>query len=714
MTIPRHDGEERDRASDDASYKKHRRRMAQNASDDSREGRDIGELPEVVNPQRKEACRSNLEVALRSYWPEAFPLAFSADQKKVIKKIERAILQGGLFALAMPRGSGKTTICERAVMWAVLYSHHIFALLIAADQAKAKASMEKIKLSFETNALLLEDFPEVVVPIRKLERIANRAKGQLYQGQPTHIAWSKETIVLPTIPGSKASGAILKTGAILSAVRGANHTRPDGTVVRPTLALLDDPQTRASARSLLQIATREQIVAADVLGLAGPGQQVTALMPCTVIERGDMADRILDRALHPDWQGERMKMLEAFPTNMARWQEYRELIAELLIRDASPEQVSQAANKFYRQHRAEMDAGGKVTWEERKLACDVSALQSAMNLFFKDQGAFFSEYQNEPQAELDELDNALMSADAIARRVNQIPRGQIPLKAHHLTAYIDVHKKLLYWMVCWWTPGFTGGVVDYGTWPEQGRKHFSLRDAQPTLQQSTGRKSVMAAVRTGLEQLINKIAAMSFQRPDGVSLSVERGLVDANWGHSTNTVHDVCREHTSAKKLFRPAHGKGIKPGQRQMSEWKQSENEKAGHHWYRRPGRRGVLYVTIDTNYWKTFIHDGLALSPEEPLSLSLFKASPFEHHLLAEHLVSESRKREEADGGRYADVWKKLPAKENHFFDCFAGCAVAASEGPHCKQTATGEPAPVEKKKKLSTQEIRERREARRRGAA
>ena len=35
----------------------------------------------------------------------------------MIRKIEAAVLHGGLFALAMPRGNGKTTICERAMLW---------------------------------------------------------------------------------------------------------------------------------------------------------------------------------------------------------------------------------------------------------------------------------------------------------------------------------------------------------------------------------------------------------------------------------------------------------------------------------------------------------------------------------------------------------------------------------------------------------------------
>ncbi|MCD4727489.1 MAG: hypothetical protein K8R46_07505 [Pirellulales bacterium] len=51
-------------------------------------------------------------------------------------------------------------------------------------------------------------------------------------------------------------------------------------------------------------------------------------MPCTVIRPEDMADRILDRNKHPQWQGERTKMVYSFPTNESLWAKYTEIRAE--------------------------------------------------------------------------------------------------------------------------------------------------------------------------------------------------------------------------------------------------------------------------------------------------------------------------------------------------------------------------------------------------
>ena len=43
-----------------------------------------------------------------------------------------------------------------------------------------------------------------------------------------------------------------------------------------------------------------------------------------------MADNILDRDKHPEWNGERTKMVYSFPTDEKLWQRYGELRAESL------------------------------------------------------------------------------------------------------------------------------------------------------------------------------------------------------------------------------------------------------------------------------------------------------------------------------------------------------------------------------------------------
>ncbi len=265
------------------------------------------------NPQRKARAKTDFRFFCESYFPVTFHLPWSRDHLKVLDRIQTAVIHGGLFAMACPRGSGKSSCAESACIWAVLNGHREFVCLIGSDEGHAMDMLDSIKTELDGNDLLLQDYPEVVFPIQSLDGIANRCNGQLYQGQRTHIGWTAKEIVLPTMPGSKASGAIIKVAGITGRIRGMKFKRIDGQTVRPSLVVIDDPQTDESARSLSQCATRESILAGAILGLAGPGKKISGIMPCTVIRPGDMADNILCRDKHPEWNGERTKMVDRFP-----------------------------------------------------------------------------------------------------------------------------------------------------------------------------------------------------------------------------------------------------------------------------------------------------------------------------------------------------------------------------------------------------------------
>ena len=143
-------------------------------------GRDIGELPKVVDPKRKTKAATSFQSFCESYFPLTFHLAWSPDHLKVISQIEEAVLHGGLFAMAMPRGSGKSSLAECACVWAVLFGHRQFVCLIGSDEGHAMDMLDSIKTELDGNDRLLGDFPEVVYPIQCLDGIANRSSGQLY------------------------------------------------------------------------------------------------------------------------------------------------------------------------------------------------------------------------------------------------------------------------------------------------------------------------------------------------------------------------------------------------------------------------------------------------------------------------------------------------------------------------------------------------------
>ncbi len=71
-----------------------------------------------------------------------------------------------------------------------------------------------------------------------------------------------------------------------------------------------------------------------------------------------MADRILDRDKHPQWQGERTKMVYSFPKNEKLWDTYAEILADSLRSGLGITK----ATAFYREHRNAMDDGAHAAW----------------------------------------------------------------------------------------------------------------------------------------------------------------------------------------------------------------------------------------------------------------------------------------------------------------------------------------------------------------
>ena len=653
------------------TYAERRDAARQALMEQSLAGRDIGELPPVEDAGRKEACRLNFRLFCETYFPEVYALNWSEDHLRAISKIEQAVLKGGLFALAMSRGSGKSSLTETAAIWAMLYGHREFVVIVGASESAALEILDSIKTELEVNEHLAADFPEVMFPIRCLDGIANRCAGQLYLGERTRITWTSSEIVLPTIKNAPSSGVLVRVAGITGRVRGMKYKKPDGRTIRPEFVIIDDPQTSESAGSVEQTRKRVRVLAGDILGLAGPGKKISGIMPCTVIRPGDMAEQILDKSKHPEWNGERCKMLYQFPRNEELWNRYADLRADELREKGTFEK----ATAFYAAHQTEMDEGAVVSWPARYNYDEISAIQHAMNLKLTDEAAFWAEYQNDPLPE-DLGTEEQLTVDGVANKLNGHSSKCVPVSANHLTMFIDVQKSLLFYVVCAWDDDFTGYVIDYGTWPDQRRRYFALSDANPTLQQKFPHAGLEGCLYGGLKSLTEDYLSREFTRDDGAAMKIERCLIDANWGQSTEVVYQFCREARFANVIL-PSHGKYIGASSKPMSEYKKAVGDRVGHNW-RMPnirGKRAVRHVIFDTNYWKSFIASRLLTSMGDRGCLSLWGRETERHILFAEHLTAEYRVKTEGRGRR-VDEWKMRPeAHDNHWFDGLVGCAVAAS---------------------------------------
>jgi phage terminase large subunit GpA-like protein len=364
-------------------------------------------------------------------------------------------------------------------------------------------------------------------------------------------------------------------------------------------------------------------------------------------------------------------MVYSFLENEQLWQRYGELLAESLRQYGD----IRTATEFYVENRDQMDDGASIAWPERFNHDEVSAIQHAMNLRLQDEAAFFAEYQNEPLPEDPGTENEL-TPDQIAAKINRMPRHTIAIATNHLTMFIDVQGNLLFYVVAAWEDDFTGYVVDYGEYPDQQRPYFTLRDARRTLAMAAGTSGLEGSIYAGLERLTDSLIGREWQREDGSMIRIQRCLIDANWGSSTDVVYRFCRQSAHAA-IVMASHGRFVGASSQPFSEHKRRPGERIGHNW-RLPnvrGRRAVRHVVYDTNYWKSFIHARLAVAMGDRSCLSLFGDNPDRHRLFAEHLCAEYRVKTEGRG-RTVDEWKMRPERgDNHWFDGLVGCAVAAS---------------------------------------
>ena len=670
----------------DTYFDRQREAQRVSKSESRQRGRDIGPIAPIKDLKRRESCRFDLQLFAKTYNPRAFYLEWSEIHLDAIARIQEAVLEGAMYAFAMPRGSGKTTISKTAGLWAISYAHRRYPFLIGSTGDKAIKLLDSIKIWMRFNARFVDDFPEISQAARELGGKANAASGQNCMGEPTEITWAKDEIVLPTVPcppnlpkeyqgeWSPTSGSIIGVSGLTGeGIRGSVKTTTEGDELRPDFVLPDDPQTDQSAKSPKQNTDRYDLITGAVLGMAGPDKDISLVMPCTVIAEGDMVSRVLDRNLNPLFRGKKTKMLKSMPDDMEAWEEYFSIYQAGLLME--PPSVKEA-NEYYVRQQEILDAGAEPTWPERYKKNEVSAIQHAMNLYCRNPVTFFAEYQNEPLSNDGEI--TFLNAKQITEKQHNYGRLEVPLEVQKITAFIDVQKELLFYTVVGWASDFSGFVLDYGTFPEQKRLNFVKAKIPVTLTSRYPKHTEKSRIYQALIDFHKTLAGTEFTRKnDGARMEINRIGVDSRY--QTSTVRRFVRDVKDAKVV--PTMGgkytvttKPINHPDNQKK-WT-TGGRRLGPHWRQDEAKAGIQTVEIDPNFWKTFIHEGYATPLSSPGSISLFKQTPAKHNLFSEHQTAEFRV--DQPEGKYGkvDVWQVRPGgPDNDLLDCMVGNAVMAS---------------------------------------
>jgi hypothetical protein len=618
-------------------------------------------IPPVADPVRRAACEADAYLCLKTYWPRKYCKPWTDDQRLMIAAVLYRIRYGGDQAIAAPRGGGKTAIVEGVIVYALLVGLLSFPVVVAATGPAAARIFKNIKKMFERSPELAADFPEVVAPILALERAPARGNMQTVDGEFTNLQWTSDAIVLPTVKGSKCSGAMLIIRGIDAEIRGV---REDDK--RPDFVLIDDCETRESAGSTLQIEDRELAIENDIAGLAGPGERLSRVMLCTIQNRKCLAYRYTDRTIKPTWNGRRTRFLVKPPENEALWDEYLSLLREGQEKGNDP--TGRAAMAFYESHRAEMDAGSEVSNPHRFVTdpaedgtpLEISALQHYYNWIHRSGKAFVqTELDNDPQEEAGPQTSGI--TDALVRsRVNGLDHRILPADSQALTAFIDLGDHACHWEVAAWLPGATRLTLDHGV--------EEVYDFE---------RGIDRAIVNALLRWRARILAHPYLDDHGKPRTFDMVLVDS--GYREDAAFEFVRQVGGPP--FRASKGFGSQHRTSPFARQTQSKGQKRrGHHWIESYlTEKRIWLFEIDVDHWKGFVHDRF-LTPTfnddgtiRRGSASLWGKKEKEHFAFSKHIVAEMREEEFIPGKGTVRKWNVKNAN-NHWLDCAVGNSAAA----------------------------------------
>ena len=187
---------------------------------------------------------------------------------------------------------------------------------------------------------------------------------------------------------------------------------------------------------------------------------------------------------------------------------------------------------------------------------------------------------------------------------------------------------------------------------------------------------------------------------DDAVLRVGQLFVDANWAQTHGVVRDFARRSSWGPRVL-PTHGRFVGASGQTISDKAADRGERIGSNW-RTSTIQKQRHVLYDTNAWKTFVATRCKLPVGDPLAFTIHAG---QHEMLAEQMSAETPVRVESKM-RIVDEWRQIPGRDNHWWDCCVGAAVAAS---FSGLSAVGAEAPrVAPRKTITREEMAARRAA------
>jgi hypothetical protein len=499
------------------------------------------------------------------------------------------------------------------------------------------------------NDALGADYPEFCAPFRHSRGVPQRVMTCCWRdtSQPcgAQLTVGEGMIVLPDrlgcIGGSTINGNI----------RGLNHPQDDGTVLRPTIALLDDVQDRQTAKSPVQVADTCAIIDGDVGGCGDPGRDLPMLMACNCIAPQDLSEHYLS---HPEWHALRVPCIEAWPEG---WADEKSRCRELWADWHERFLAGRGDKSFYRKNKREMTRGMKLSAPAAFTGSDQcpDAFYGVMRMYYRmGHEAFMAERQQQPVDAVNLAGPYLISPPMILSRRNGLAPMQVPDWCAIRLASTDINPSYAFSTVL---PGFgidqTAALLWHGLHPLAIRSDLPAPEfARQLFGQLTAHGRFLASLPC---------------KPEAWGIDAGGTQFDAVVRFASESV-SLCGIQAYAMT------GRGVKAYKPYGKTAIQAQIREQCHGCMDQKEGRRIRWVAWNSDYWKEITQRAWLGEVGSPGSISIPTG---DHSELAAQICNERLLGKGEVGGMMMWNWKRLPGR-NDFGDAMAqSYALAAYVG-------------------------------------
>lgn len=262
-----------------------------------------------------------------------------------------------------------------------------------------------------------------------------------------------------------------------------------------------------------------------------------------------------------------------------------------------------------------------------------------------------------PEIELTPLD-----PEEIEKRSSELKKGIVPEGTQAVAIGIDTGKRMLHWTAVAIGPESGGRIIEYGK--------------QPVPSDQLG-------VKQGLVEALSELAVyfdQGWHTEKGLVYKPTQVWIDSGYHEHTDGVYQFCAAAnqtlglTVGSELYRPTKGYG--EGQRRMTRYITPDKKRKGILYLgnqfhiakvTRNGKMlsGVMLVHMNSDHWKSELHQRLMMPSDESLAVTLYQTASFsEHSEFCKHLVAEKQIEKFVEGRGELIVWDRVD-RNNHWLD-------------------------------------------------